>query len=565
MLVGADALEPRRVRGAAAAVRACVVVARGELAAGRAGRRRWSWAPSGWRCCPDDEAWLLARAAAAAPGPVRPRAGWSRSAAAAAAPGPAPWPPRWRWPPAPGRRRSWSTPIRWGGGLDLLLGAERGRRAALAGADRACAGAWPAARCWPRCPRSAGVHVLAAVPRRGAEPVPGRGAGRRRRGGAGGRLRPSSSTCRRAGPGRRHRAVLADADLAVLVVPGPAARGVAPPGCWSGTASGSPWAAAQLVVPAGARWAQPRHEVADVVGRPVLAELAARPQRGRRGASGASRPTVAARSPLGVGRPGGCWPSCRRRGGAGDERARAARPGPGPAGAGGRARRRRPGWPRSSARRPAACSGDDDVLLAVRDAVDELAGAGPLEPLLRVPGRHRRPGQRSRAGVDRPRAPAWSGRAVRFPDDDAVRRLAVRLAAAAGRRLDDAAPVGGRRAARRHPAARRAAAGVGQRDVPVAAGAAPLRATPSTTSRPLGALPGESGGLLRAVVARGWPSWSPAAPARARPRCCPRCWARSSPAERIVLCEDAAELTPGAPARRPAAHPAAQRRGRRRR
>ena len=30
--------------------------------------------------------------------------------------------------------------------------------------------------------------------------------------------------------------------------------------------------------------------------------------------------------------------------------------------------------------------------------------------------------------------------AVRFPDDDAVRRLAVRLAAAAGRRLDDAAP-----------------------------------------------------------------------------------------------------------------------------
>ena len=30
--------------------------------------------------------------------------------------------------------------------------------------------------------------------------------------------------------------------------------------------------------------------------------------------------------------------------------------------------------------------------------------------------------------------------AVRFPDDDAVRRLAVRLATAAGRRLDDAAP-----------------------------------------------------------------------------------------------------------------------------
>ena len=30
--------------------------------------------------------------------------------------------------------------------------------------------------------------------------------------------------------------------------------------------------------------------------------------------------------------------------------------------------------------------GDDDVLREVRRAVDELAGAGPLEPLLRLPG-----------------------------------------------------------------------------------------------------------------------------------------------------------------------------------
>ena len=30
--------------------------------------------------------------------------------------------------------------------------------------------------------------------------------------------------------------------------------------------------------------------------------------------------------------------------------------------------------------------GDDDLLRAVRDAVDELAGTGPLEPLLREPG-----------------------------------------------------------------------------------------------------------------------------------------------------------------------------------
>src|SRR3712207_7550550 len=78
---------------------------------------------------------------------------------------------------------------------------------------------------------------------------------------------------------------------------------------------------------------------------------------------------------------------------------------------------------------------DDDVLRAVRDAVDELAGAGPLEPLLREPGV-------SDVLVNGPDE-VWVDRGrglertlVRFPDEDAVRRLAVRLAAAAGRRLD---------------------------------------------------------------------------------------------------------------------------------
>src|SRR3712207_8381186 len=82
---------------------------------------------------------------------------------------------------------------------------------------------------------------------------------------------------------------------------------------------------------------------------------------------------------------------------------------------------------------------DDDVLQAVRDAVDGLAGAGPLEPLLREPGV-------SDVLVNGPDQ-VWVDRGsglertlVRFPDEDAVRRLAVRLAAAAWRRLDDAAP-----------------------------------------------------------------------------------------------------------------------------
>src|SRR4051794_34802253 len=83
--------------------------------------------------------------------------------------------------------------------------------------------------------------------------------------------------------------------------------------------------------------------------------------------------------------------------------------------------------------------GEDDVLRAVREAVDELAGAGPLEPLLRQPGV-------TDVLVNGP-DDVWVDRghglervAVCFPDDDAVRRLAVRLAAAAGRRLDDAVP-----------------------------------------------------------------------------------------------------------------------------
>ena len=117
----------------------------------------------------------------------------------------------------------------------------------------------------------------------------------------------------------------------------------------------------------------------------------------------------------------------------------AARPRARPAGRSSPGRRPRPTSPRSSGRRPGGLLGDDDVLRAVRDAVDELAGAGPLEPLLRRPGVTdvlvNGPEQ---VWVDR--GAGLEPRRVRFDDDDAVRRLAVRLAAAAGRRLDDASP-----------------------------------------------------------------------------------------------------------------------------
>ncbi|MBO2464178.1 TadA family conjugal transfer-associated ATPase [Actinomadura violacea] len=83
--------------------------------------------------------------------------------------------------------------------------------------------------------------------------------------------------------------------------------------------------------------------------------------------------------------------------------------------------------------------GDREVLALTDELRAEFVGAGPLEPLLRAPEVTdvlvNGPGE---VWVD-----AGSGLVrtdVRFPDEAAVRRLAQRLTAAAGRRLDDAAP-----------------------------------------------------------------------------------------------------------------------------
>ena len=82
---------------------------------------------------------------------------------------------------------------------------------------------------------------------------------------------------------------------------------------------------------------------------------------------------------------------------------------------------------------------DDDVRAATDLARAELIGAGPLEPLLADPAVTDVLVNGARSvwidrgqGLERVDAP--------FADDDAVRRLAVRLAAAAGRRLDPSSP-----------------------------------------------------------------------------------------------------------------------------
>jgi pilus assembly protein CpaF len=83
--------------------------------------------------------------------------------------------------------------------------------------------------------------------------------------------------------------------------------------------------------------------------------------------------------------------------------------------------------------------GDAEVLSVLRALQSEIAGAGPLEPYLRDPSV-------TDVLVNAPDE-VWVDRGqglerthLSFPDDAAVRALAVRLAAPTGRRLDDAQP-----------------------------------------------------------------------------------------------------------------------------
>lgn len=82
----------------------------------------------------------------------------------------------------------------------------------------------------------------------------------------------------------------------------------------------------------------------------------------------------------------------------------------------------------------------DATVLAVHDVLRrDVLGAGPLEPLLRLPG-VTDVLVNGPAAVHLDRGDGLELTDVRFPDDEAVRRLAQRLAATAGRRLDDATP-----------------------------------------------------------------------------------------------------------------------------
>jgi pilus assembly protein CpaF len=80
-----------------------------------------------------------------------------------------------------------------------------------------------------------------------------------------------------------------------------------------------------------------------------------------------------------------------------------------------------------------------DLLDAMRELDDDLAGAGPLQPLLADPAvTDVLVTAPDAVWIDRGRGLERAG--VRFVDGDAVRRLAQRMAVAAGRRLDEAVP-----------------------------------------------------------------------------------------------------------------------------
>jgi pilus assembly protein CpaF len=187
----------------------------------------------------------------------------------------------------------------------------------------------------------------------------------------------------------------------------------------------------------------------------------------------------------------------------------------------------------------------DDVLLAVRDTVDELAGAGPLERLLREPGVTdvlvNGPDQ---VWIDR--GAGLTPAPVRFPDDDAVRRLAVRLAGRAGRRLDDAAPwvdVGLPDGTRLHAV------------LPPVSGSGTClslrvlrRCSHSLDDLDgLGTLPGESAQLLRALVERRLAFLVTGGTGSGKTTLLAALLGEADVADRIVLCEDAAELMPAHP------------------
>ncbi|MBC3194135.1 TadA family conjugal transfer-associated ATPase [Pseudonocardia sp. C8] len=189
---------------------------------------------------------------------------------------------------------------------------------------------------------------------------------------------------------------------------------------------------------------------------------------------------------------------------------------------------------------------DLDVLAALRTLRQEFTGAGPLDTLLRDPAT-------TDVLVTAPDA-VWVDRgdglrrsSVTFPDEAAVRRLAQRLALAAGRRLDDASPcVDGRLAdtgVRLHAVLPPVAAGgtaISLRVLrPASHDLAALRRTDTVDAT------GEA--LLRAIVAARLAVLVAGGTGTGKTTVLNALLGAVDPGERIVTVEDAEELRPRHP------------------
>jgi pilus assembly protein CpaF len=192
-----------------------------------------------------------------------------------------------------------------------------------------------------------------------------------------------------------------------------------------------------------------------------------------------------------------------------------------------------------------AVLGDAAVLEVSEQLRSEISGAGPLDVLLREPGvTDVLVNGPDEVWVDR--GAGLERTAVRLPDEPAVRRLAQRLAAAAGRRLDDAVPFvdarlpGGTRLHAVLPPISPAGTVISLR-VPAATSFGMAELTSS------GSVPADVAPLLVAVVRSRVAFLISGGTGTGKTTVLGALLAAAHPWERIVVVEDSAELQPAHP------------------
>jgi pilus assembly protein CpaF len=188
----------------------------------------------------------------------------------------------------------------------------------------------------------------------------------------------------------------------------------------------------------------------------------------------------------------------------------------------------------------------DATVLAVYEALRrDVLGAGPLEPLLRLPGV-------TDVLVNGPeqvyldRGDGLEATAVRFADDESVRRLAQRLAAMAGRRLDDNAPFADLRlpdGSRCHAVL----APVSRPGTTISLRVPPARALTLDELTSAGTLTARGAELLRALVGARVAFLVSGGTGSGKTTLLAALLSLVDPGERVVLVEDASELRPDHP------------------